>query len=221
MHALQRFGYRAAEAVLVLLGVGWLITLTQYPIVSVVLLIAWDVVAFLYCLARWLRVRGHRVDTDEPGEGPPEWLHSVLGRRTGLAATRLVSLVGMSAGVLILIARSLSSVQGAEVVSVMLQLLGVPAVVMAWLLLHFGYADRYAHLFYELAPAPTLAFPDTDRPNLLDFAYFSFTVGSSFAASDVEVRSRAVRFTVLTHGVVSFSYNTAVLSIAIGVITGI
>lgn len=84
-----------------------------------------------------------------------------------------------------------------------------------------GFADRYAHLYYELAPAPALAFPETERPNLLDFAYFSFTIGSSFAASDVEVRSRVLRYTVLTHSVVSFFYNAAILSIAIGVITGI
>ncbi|HEX4224599.1 MAG TPA: DUF1345 domain-containing protein [Pseudonocardiaceae bacterium] len=221
MRVLQRSGYRVAEIVLVLLGIGWLAIPDQYAVVWLFLLIAWDVVAFLYCLARWLRVRRHRTDVDEPGEGPPDWLHSVLGRRSGLAATVLVSLVGMSAGVLILVARGLPQTGDAQVASVVLQVLGVPAVIMAWLLLHFGFADRYAHLYYELAPAPALAFPETERPNLLDFAYFSFTIGSSFAASDVEVRSRVLRYTLLTHSVVSFFYNAAILSIAIGVITGI
>jgi len=70
---------------------------------------------------------------------------------------------------------------------------------MAWLLLHFGYADRYAHLYYRFPDKPALGFPDTDRPNMLDFAYFSFTVGASFAASDVEVRARPVRYTSEAH----------------------
>jgi uncharacterized membrane protein len=45
-------------------------------------------------------------------------------------------------------------------------------------------------------------------------------VGTSFATSDVEVRARPIRYTVLTHSVVSFVYNTAILGIAVGVITG-
>ncbi|SEP54353.1 Protein of unknown function [Amycolatopsis saalfeldensis] len=44
---------------------------------------------------------------------------------------------------------------------------------------------------------------------------------ASFAASDVEVQDRRIRCTVLTHGILSFSYNTAVLGIVIGVITGL
>ncbi|MBE8521401.1 DUF1345 domain-containing protein [Amycolatopsis sp. H6(2020)] len=68
--------------------------------------------------------------------------------------------------------------------------------------------------------APGLRFPATERPNLLDFAYFAFTVGTSFATSDVEVQARPIRYTVLTHSVVSFVYNTAILGIAVGVITG-
>ncbi|WIX77355.1 DUF1345 domain-containing protein [Amycolatopsis carbonis] len=68
---------------------------------------------------------------------------------------------------------------------------------------------------------PVLSFPGTDRPNLMDFAYFSFTVGSSFAASDVKVQDRQLHYTVLVHGVVSFFCNTAILGTAIGVFTQI
>ncbi|WP_245787814.1 DUF1345 domain-containing protein [Amycolatopsis saalfeldensis] len=37
----------------------------------------------------------------------------------------------------------------------------------------------------------------------------------------MEVQDRRIRCTVLTHGILSFSYNTAVLGIVIGVITGL
>jgi uncharacterized membrane protein len=57
--------------------------------------------------------------------------------------------------------------------------------------------------------------------NLLDFTYFSFTVGTSFAASDVEIRARSIRYIVLVHSILSFFYNAAILGIAIGVVTNI
>lgn len=212
--------YRIAEGILILLGVGWLVA-PQTGLLYVWLIIAWDVLALAYCTARWIRIRAHRTDADEPGTGPPEWLHGLLGRRTSFIGTVLVSVIGMSAGGIILIARVLTGASASAEVGVILQVLAAPAVVMAWLLLHFGYADRYAHMFYLPSASPPLAFPETDRPNLLDFAYFSFTIGSSFAASDVEVRSRPVRYTVLVHSVLSFFYNTAILGIAIGVVTGI
>jgi uncharacterized membrane protein len=207
------------EVVLVLVGIGWLVTTNA--VVDIWLLVAWDLLAFAYCLARWLRIRAHRVDSDEPGDGPPAWLRSVLGQRTGFAATMVVSVIGMTAGVLIIVARSFPHTDQAVLVSTILQLCAAPAVVMAWLLLHFGYADRYAHLYYRFPDKPALGFPDTDRPNMLDFAYFSFTIGASFAASDVEVRARPVRYTVLTHSILSFFYNTAILGLAISVVTSI
>jgi hypothetical protein len=214
--------YQAIEVVLILVGITWLVSTNA--VLDVWLLIVWDVLAFGYCLTRWLRVRAHRDahDEDGDGDGVPDWLHSLLGRRLGFAAIVLISVMGMSAGVVILVARTLlHGGQAFAVVSVVLQVLGAIAVVMAWLLLHFGYADRYAHLYYQSPAKPALGFPETKRPNLLDFAYFSFTIGSSFAASDVEVRSRSIRYTVMTHGVLSFFYNTAILGMAIGVVTGI
>jgi uncharacterized membrane protein len=42
--------------------------------------------------------------------------------------------------------------------------------------------------------------------------------GTVFAASDVEIRARSVRYTVLAHSILSSFYNAAILSIAIGVL---
>ncbi|GAA4441510.1 hypothetical protein GCM10023148_48720 [Actinokineospora soli] len=61
-------------------------------------------------------------------------------------------------------------------------------------------------------------FSGTERPTFADFAYFSFTIGTSFATSDVEVRP-AMRSRVLAHTVVAFLYNTVNIAIAVSVIT--
>jgi uncharacterized membrane protein len=43
-------------------------------------------------------------------------------------------------------------------------------------------------------------------------AYFAFTVGTSFAVSDVDVSADAVRQAVLGHQILSFFYNTSILA---------
>ncbi|QRP43175.1 DUF1345 domain-containing protein [Amycolatopsis sp. FDAARGOS 1241] len=132
----------------------------------------------------------------------------------------MISLIGPSAGVLIVTARTFdSSSTGSATVVLVLQLCGAVAVITAWLLLllHFGYADRHAHLYYPQPNPAALSSGGTERPNLMDFACFPFTVGSSFAASEAEVQDRQVRYTVLTPGIPSFISNTAVRATAISV----
>jgi uncharacterized membrane protein len=210
MRRVRRIWYRCAEFLLVLLGAGWLFAPNTG--LDVVFLLAWDVLAIAVIVTRWLRIRRYRSAVD----AEPAWLASLPGRRSSFAATLVVSVVGMTAGGLILTANAVAEED--DELAFVLQVSAVPAVLAAWILLHFGYADRYAHLHYRAAPG--LRFPATEWPNLLDFAYFAFTVGTSFATSDVEVRARPLRYTVLTHSVVSFVYNTAILGIAVGVITG-
>ena len=101
------------------------------------------------------------------------------------------------------------------------------AVALAWVLTHTSYTLRYAHLYYLDVEAPDAAvesggleFPHGVRPCLLDFAYFSFTVGMTFQVSDVTVTSTAMRRTVLGQGVLSFAYNTAVLAFCLQLIFG-
>jgi uncharacterized membrane protein len=61
---------------------------------------------------------------------------------------------------------------------------------------------------------------DTPTPALVDDLYFSVTIGVSFAASDVDVRQRTLRWHVLVHSVASLFYNAVVLAIGVGILTG-
>jgi len=53
---------------------------------------------------------------------------------------------------------------------------------------------------------------------MVDFVYFSFTVGSSFAASDVTVLSSRTRWTVVWHSVSSFFFNGLIIVLALNTI---
>jgi uncharacterized membrane protein len=94
-------------------------------------------------------------------------------------------------------------------------------VVSAWLVLHTSYALHYAYLYYRSESSPGgLTFPGEQNPKQRDFAYFSFTVGTSFAVSDVDVTDDAMRQAVLGHQILSFFYNTSILATVVTMATG-
>jgi len=94
------------------------------------------------------------------------------------------------------------------------------AVVLAWLLTHGSYALRYAHLYYrdDREGVGGLSFPGGEAPCLSDFVYFAVVLGMCFQTSDVCITSRQIRFTVLTHSVLSFAYNTAILALTMNLV---
>ncbi|GAA5511948.1 hypothetical protein Dcar01_00662 [Deinococcus carri] len=142
------------------------------------------------------------------------WL---LGGRTGLSFVLSASLLGFLVAAGFLPARAnfeLSAVQEAWLVGLCLL-----AVATAWLMAHLAYALHYAFLYYR-QPGRPLTFPQDDVPDLMDFAYFAFTVGTTFASSDVEVTSKLVRRTVLGHMLFAFVFNTAILALTLQFSTG-
>ncbi len=196
---------RTVELVLLALGI---VTFIQDD--NVLALLSWDLLALIYLGIRIARVsRSRKKDHTDA-----RWLKGVLGRRLGLLFTLLTSLVGVTAGLSIVLPET------AGIDPVVARIVGVPAVLLAWAIMHFGYAERYAQKYYDSLPTQHFRFPETERPTLADFTYFAFTIGTSFAVSDVETRTTSIRSLVLAHSVLSFMYNTATLGIAVSVITG-
>lgn len=97
------------------------------------------------------------------------------------------------------------------------QILGGVAMLESWAVLHSGLARQYYHWWRHEGG---LEFPRTERPGYADFVYFSFTLGASFAVSDVQVTSRRMRLRVVVHAAWSFVYNAAVVAMAISLLTG-
>jgi uncharacterized membrane protein len=105
-------------------------------------------------------------------------------------------------------------------------LLGVIAVTVGWFLVHSVYTFRYAHLYWhdddgDGTVCGGIRFPGTDKPSDIDFAYFSFTLGTSFAVSDPQVTETRVRAEVIGHSIISFAYNSVIVGMVINLFAGI
>jgi len=97
------------------------------------------------------------------------------------------------------------------------------AVALSWFLVHTIFALRYAHIYYGAGEIHGthhggLEFPGDRQPDYLDFAYYSFVVGTTAQVSDVQVTSRRLRRLTLIHGIISFAFNTVILALTINVI---
>lgn len=109
-----------------------------------------------------------------------------------------------------------------------LLLLSVLSVVLSWFLLHTAFGQQYARLYYDDfdeqgRPFPGgmrggLIFPGTDLPNYLDFLYVAFTVGLTYAMSDVSVDSGRLRRLILIHSVISFFFYSMVLGVVLNAV---
>lgn len=124
--------------------------------------------------------------------------------------------------VLILISKDTSKIN--EEVAIVVALAGMA---FSWILVHTIFTLRYAHVYYGdslLKPATQaggLNFPEEEKPDYIDFAYFSFVLGMTFQVSDVEITSRNLRRLALMHGIISFGFNTIIVAITINVIAGL
>ncbi|WP_169815552.1 DUF1345 domain-containing protein [Nocardia inohanensis] len=171
-------------------------------------LLFWNVLAGLYVGIWVIRLLRNRREDD-----PEEWVDEIPGSWMASLAIGLVSAIGLVAVVSIVSADD-------ERFGGTTKIIAAVAALLAWFLLHLGFAEQYARTYYSLLPDRALSFPGSERPNLLDFAYFAFTIGVSFAVSDVETRHRSIRTQVLVHAVIGFFYNAAVIGVAVGVVTG-
>jgi uncharacterized membrane protein len=107
----------------------------------------------------------------------------MVGRTGSPLFIVLVSQMGLISAVVLLPQVRDGSLASASLIA--LNALGVAA---AWAVLNTAYALYFARAYYgNDENSGGLEFPGGKEPGMLDFAYFSFTVSASFAASDVQV----------------------------------
>ena len=175
----------------------------------------WDAAAVLLLILAWAIIRQsdisetrRRAALEDPGRN----LVSVI-----VVGTSALSLFASA----FVMRRARELAPGQEAVLIILCL---AAVVASWCLTHTAYTLRYAHLYYRDDDGEGeggLTFPGDKAPDYLDFAYFSFTVGMCFQVSDVTITGKPLRGAVLTHAVLSFAYNTAILALALNLVAGL
>ena len=99
----------------------------------------------------------------------------------------------------------------------------IASVLSSWTFINTMFALHYAGVYFGRTHGKTragLVFPDTEQPGWIEFVYQAFTIGCTFASSDVNVTSARMRRIVAIQGVVSFFYNTVVLALAINIAAG-
>ena len=194
----------------------------------------WDVWALVYLGLTWLLImrssaqqtRQWALDQRIPPRVHLSILHSVIlrvlralfliSRTSSLFFIVFVSLVSMALAIRLVPAiRDLDTTGGLSV-AVMAAL----GVISAWGVLHSSFTLHYAYQYYRTEEsAGGLDFPSEQDPDQLDFAYFAFTIATSFAVSDVNVTDRTIRRAVLGHQVLSFFFNTSILALVINLFT--
>lgn len=97
-------------------------------------------------------------------------------------------------------------------------------ILTSWFFTHVMFAQHYAHDFYmasDLGLDGGLSFPRTQKPDYLDFLYFSCVIGTSGQTADVSFTSKLMRRTGLVHCVLAFFFNTTLLALTINIASGL
>ncbi|NMN98037.1 DUF1345 domain-containing protein [Antrihabitans stalactiti] len=180
------------------LGIIWLVLLVFKVYTGFGLMLSWDVLVGVYVVLGWHSLRGE-LQVDRAAQ-----LSELVGPRWYTAVLAVVaSSAGLAGGFVMISATGSNPTEE-----------GVAAatVLLSWLLLHTTFAQIYARACLD---SGGLQFPECPNPQLAEFVYFSFTIGTTFAVSDVTVVTSRMRNRVTAHSVLSFFFNAAVVAIAI------
>ena len=93
-------------------------------------------------------------------------------------------------------------------------------VVSAWTFLQVMFGLHYAGVYFQRHKGGIqggLDFPGCPQPDWMEFFYQAFTIGCTFASSDVNVSSKRMRRIVVIQGVACFFFNAIILALTINV----
>lgn len=174
-------------------------------------LLAWNVIATLYAVTAVIAME--TLSRRPPAEydiddQPRPWL---LGSRPTavLLLTGVPAVLGVTAAVSVIFIGP-----ARDETDAVLKLLGVWTMLLAWAFVHWGFAQVYLLHDRRNRPVETFDFPRTPRPGIVDFVYFSFTLGTTFAASDVTALTTRTRWIITLHSVMSFLMNALIIALA-------
>jgi uncharacterized membrane protein len=98
--------------------------------------------------------------------------------------------------------------------------LATSTILLSWAFIHSMFALHYAHEFYGNGRdgiVGGISFPDDNEPDYWDFCYFAFTIGMCAQVSDATISSKTIRRTALSHSVISFVFNAALLALTVNI----
>lgn len=116
---------------------------------------------------------------------------------------------------------SLITGNGLQYSSSFTAIISVSVITLSWFLVHTTFLFHYAYMYYKDDHAGGLLFPGDEQPDYMDFAYFSFCMGSTFQVSDVSITDKGIRRLALLHSLLAFALNTFVVALTINLIAGL
>jgi uncharacterized membrane protein len=98
----------------------------------------------------------------------------------------------------------------------------VTTLALSWLTTHVSFAYRYAHEYYSFDLGGEemdrgIEFPEDDKPDYLDFIYFSFVLGMTFQVSDCNITAKKLRRLATLQGLIGFLFNTVILALSVNI----
>ena len=197
---------------LTLVWLAWRLLWENDEIVNMLELLTWCILATAYLgsTALALNVSARRRAPETAATriliGHP------LARLLSTLTTFGSSLMGLS------VALDLITSLGAAQPNPVAEFAAVWAMLLSWVMFNWGYARIYfSH--YHRATEPPLEFPGTASPRISDFAYLAFTNATTFAVSDVKVRTTRMRWTVVWHTTLAFFFNALIIGLTMKVIS--
>ena len=176
---------------------------------NLIALMVWEMLAFIYIAATIATVWSGTESVEVPAAD-----RKIFAWWSGIF-TLISSVVGVNSAVWALIAKA-KQTDTAMTMGIVASL----GVVLSWMLLQTGFAQIYEILDAQNDHA-IFDFPGAKNDNgsvLLNYLYFSYTLGASFATSDVNITHVHGRRWVLIHSILSFFYNALVVAVAFQVL---
>jgi uncharacterized membrane protein len=175
------------------------------------LILGWNGGAWLYlALSGWMMVHADQSQIHRRARLQDE------GARTILTLVVIASLASLGAIVAELsVAKDLKGLDRVAHVA-----LAVLTLLASWGFAQMMFALHYAHDYYAAVSRGKpggLMFPDTERPDYLDFLYFAAVIGTSGQTADVAFANGAMRRVGLVHCVLAFVFNTSMVGLMINV----
>jgi uncharacterized membrane protein len=204
-----------AQLAMIIVGL-WAVVLEEDAENTIGLLAAWCAIGTVYEIVV-LIVLGRAATRSAAAAGRPSRFEvGRLARTVSMTATILASLIGFTAALQVL------GLHNDPQIGSLIDLVGVWSMLLAWGFLHWGFSQIYYQRYYSAAE-PMLRFPSPSgapdaAPRFVDFVYFAFTLGTTFAASDVEVLTTRARWTIVWHSVLSYFFNGLIIVLALNTI---
>lgn len=108
-------------------------------------------------------------------------------------------------------------------------LVSLSTIVISWAFIQIVFTEHYAHEYYMKGTGEGrtanregggIRFLGAERPNYVDFLYFTVTIGVASQTADIGIPSRQMRLLVLIHSVISYFFNTTILALSINIAAG-